>query len=327
MAKRVRIFFINCPSVATDAASFLILAQNQVQTAIQFEVIHFWIYGQSVQGPLKGIWNTILSHSHESFHSWSLPWLERRYRAKLDIQTATSFQIEIKHKEALNVARNAVSKYDDWFSKCGYPTYDTVASPAIVVTETPMWGKYISFCGSDIAIVSAAKWKDFFAPASGLEYVLTAVQRLALRLSYGTGIKSHYPTRGCLWDFHVHQPDSKISSFLGMLCETCRTALKQSASTEEFDQLSRLLENKWYGTEADSSSIAGILKKNYKYSLTRSTELHPGLLSPAIESIKTESGKNIVEIVKWIIILVITILLVTYFPDIAEKVRKLLHEG
>lgn len=51
MAKRIRIFFINCPSLAVDAAAFLILAQNQAQSAIQFEVEHFWIFGETLRPP------------------------------------------------------------------------------------------------------------------------------------------------------------------------------------------------------------------------------------------------------------------------------------
>ncbi len=278
MARRIRIFFINCPSIAVDAASFLILAQNQIQTTIQFEVQHFWIYPDT-NGHCKPkkLIEKIYSYNQNGFHSfaqWPRPlsklleplsrWLERRNRTRLDLCGAPQFKEELRSKEVIEKASKAITDHDNWFEKCGYNRYDTRRDPAIIITETPLWGRYMSYCGTNIAVLSAAKWEDFFRPAAGLEFVLTGIQRLTLRIAFGPGLGSHYPTRGCLWDFDVHQPDSKISSFLGFLCETCRENLKKVTSPTEYEDLIRLLENDWLGTDTDPHSVSGILKKNYR---------------------------------------------------------------
>lgn len=341
MAKRIRIFFINCPSLAVDAAAFLILAQNQVQSAIQFEIQHFWIF-PDVNGHCKpkNLFDKITSYNQNGFHSfaqWWRPfpklleplsrWLERRNRTRLDLCGAPQFKKEFKLKEVIANARKAIDDHDDWFEKCGYNRYDTRRDLAIIITETPLWGRYISYCGTDIAVLSAAKWEDFFRPAAGLEYVLTGVQRLTLRIAFGPGLGSHYPTRGCLWDFHVHQPDSKISSFLGFLCETCRANLQKNTSATEYGELVTLMENDWLGSESDPQSVAGILKKNYRYSMTRSTGLNPGVFDSVSEAMKSEFGKFLIEVFKWSLIVLITLFFLTYFPDVTKKWKELMSSS
>ncbi len=239
MTKRIRIFFINCPSLAIDAASFLLLAQNKVQNAIQFEVIHYWIFSDASPVKVDHLRGRILSWRAEKQHL-GIKWMEPKFRTMHDLRVAPEFGIELNLTNWRSVCKKAISDYDTWFSKCGYNTYDAFDSPAIVITETPLKGRYISYTGENIALISAAYWKEFFAPGSALEFILAAVQRAALRLCFGTKIGSHYPTRGCLWDFHCHQPDAKISGFLGFLCETCSNGLKGNASPEEYLRWSNL---------------------------------------------------------------------------------------
>ncbi len=86
----------------------------------------------------------------------------------------------------------------------------------------------------------------------------------------------------------------------------------------------KLIQNEWVGSEADISSIAGILKKNYAYPLSRSTGLKPSLWSGLWDSIKSEGGKTLVEAGKWIIILGVLIIFLSYFPDMTERVRNFL---
>jgi hypothetical protein len=336
MAKRIRIFFINCPSLAVDAASFLILAQNRMQAAIQFEVHHFWIYGKRVRGKPKGVIDRVLAYNEDGFHSfaqWPWPlskwleplsrWLERKNRTRLDLYGAPPFQRSFSLAESLNEASSAISSHDDWFEKCGYNRYDTQRDPVIVVTETALRGGFLGNCGREVALVSAANWEDFFRPASGLEYILNSIQRFSLRMLYGSKLGTHYPSRGCIWDFHVHQPDSTISSYLGFLCETCRNRLASETLPSDYAQLMSLIENEWVGSESDPSSVAGILRKHYRYSLSRSAGLHPGIFSAITESMKSEFGKFTIEVLKWSLIVLITLFFITYFPDLARKWREL----
>ena len=194
VSKRIRVFFINCPTLATDAAAYLILAQNKVQAAIQFEVHHFWVFGQINQGPLAGRLNRTLEKIEEKHPT--IGWLARRNRSLRDLRAAPLFHKTFQHKNWEDHVSKAIGDYDRWFASSGYYKYDYEQAPAIVITETPLAGKYLSICGEQLGIISLTDWKAFFKPGSALEYILTNVQRLSLRLSFGSVIGSHFPTRG-----------------------------------------------------------------------------------------------------------------------------------
>lgn len=321
MTKRIRIFFINCPTLATDAAAFLILAQNKVQTVLQFEIHHFWIYSKNKHGNLTGWWHKKrvgIGDRYERF----VPWLERRNRALFDLLAAPAFRGSFNADTWSTSIREAIAQYDLWVKNRQANNFDSVPAPSIVITETGIQEHYISFCGEDIAIISAAKWMQFFKPASALEYILVSVQRLSLRLCYGSVIGSHYPTRGCLWDYDINVPDVRISAFLGFLCETCRNGLNKKIRLNEYDQIVRLMENHWIGDRESPSSIAGILAKNYKYDLSLSIGLNPGFMSKLAQSLPPWFGKSIIDIGKWLIIFLLTIWIASCFPSIAKFLRK-----
>lgn len=317
MPNRIRILFINCPTLATDAASFLILAQNKVQTIFQFEIHHFWIYSRKSQGPLGGWRNSkleIIQGRYERF----VPWLVRKYRTLLDLRAAPDFRNYFDEDSWIVPAKQAVDSYDHWVSNRQANHFDSIPAPTILITETNFRDHYISFCGNDIAVISIAEWKQFFKPASALEFILTSVQRLSLRLWYGPAIGSHYPTRGCLWDYAINVPDVKISSFLGYLCETCRTALRHSLGPTEYREIIQLIENKWTGDSESASSVAGVLAKIYKYDLSRSTGLNPGIIRFILGFMRAEIGRATIDILKWVVILLITIALASCFPSIVK---------
>lgn len=314
----------------------MILAQNQVQSAIQFEVEHFWIYGQKVRPKKIKLREKLLTFHEDYFYSfaqWPWPlskifeplsrWLERKNRTRLDLYGAPQFATTFTLKDVGQNARTAVSDYDNWFAESNWKKWfqatTTQQTPTIVVTETAIKGGYLGDSQPDLALVSAAKWEDFFLPDSGLEYVLNSIQRFSLRMLYASKLRTHYPSRGCLWDFHVHQPDSRISSHLGFLCETCQQLLKTDTSPAEYEELMTLLSNKWIGSETETSSVAGILRKSYKYSLSRSSGLHQDTFAGVSDAMKSEFGKLLIEVIKWSLIVIITLLLLTYFPEATKK--------
>ncbi len=321
MAKRIRIFFINCPTLATDAAAFLILAQNKVQTVLQFEIHHFWIYSKKKNGNLTGWWNKKRVSFGDKYERF-VPWLERRNRALFDLHAAPAFRDNFNVSTWSTSVQEAISGYDTWVVGRLANNFDNMPAPTIVITETAIQEHYISFCENDIAIVSTAEWKQFFKPASALEYILVSVQRLSLRLCYGPLIGSHYPTRGCLWDYDINVPDVRISAFLGFLCETCRNGLGKAIGPNEYNEIVKLTENHWIGDRESPSSIAGILAKNYKYDLSRSVGLSPGFMSRLTRALPPWVGKSIIDIVKWLTILLLTIWIASCFPSIAEFLRK-----
>lgn len=309
--KRVRIMFINCPILAVDATSYLLLSQNKVQKSIEFEVVHHWIYGNTIQ-PKKS-----LSEKTAWWLSEQLPradFINRWICKKLDLRAAPLFRTQLTHTGWFGVVKNAVENYDRWFAKCGYNKFDTTPQPTIVITETPFEGGYLGYSQEDIAVVSLAKWEKFFKPGSALEYILGSVQRYSLRLIY-KNIGSHYATRGCIWDFDVHQPDNRIAAYMGIMCETCRNSLSSTASSIELEDVEKLITNEWIGSNDTPTSSSANLRKIFRYSLRRSTGLHPGIIESLSQGMRTELGKFFLDILKVLLAALGTLYIASKFPD------------
>ena len=120
----------------------------------------------------------------------------------------------------------------------------------------------------------------------------------------------------------MHQPDIRISALLGLLCGTCRRNLKAAINETEFNEIEALIANDWIGRRDDPVSVAASLAKNYKYELRRATGLNPGLFSSISESMKSEVGKFFFDVLKWVLILLITIILASYFPAVYKLLQK-----
>ncbi len=327
MVKRIRILFINCPTLAVEPATFLLLAQNKFQSALQFEVHHFWLYSRKNEDvPISVIHRFIVDKEDglKRFLPYLGPWLVRRNRVQLDLHAAPHFATRFNVETCLKNTRDVIDDYDDWVARREGNNYDAKPAPTIVITETPLPHNYISLADKNLrlGIVSMARWKYFFKPASALEYILTGVQRLSLALCYGQKIGFHYPTRGCLFDYTIYVQDTQVGSFLGFLCETCQNHLRTTVSDIEYSDILRLIENKWIGERENPNSISRILSKNYKYDLSRSTGLRPRFKDAVIRSAQSESGRVLWGFGKWLIV-ALALLLMAFFPWIQKFIAKL----
>jgi hypothetical protein len=149
-----------------------------------------------------------------------------------------------------------------------------------------------------------------------------SVQRTSLRLLFGSIVGSHYSTRGCLWDFTCHQKDVRIASLLGFLCDTCASQLKATIPNTEFEDINLLISNKWLGSKDDEATPSGVLSRIYSYDLSRSLGLRPEFLGAFRESLTSESAKLIGEIIKWVVILSLSLFLASHFPIFKEFIKK-----
>jgi len=303
MAKRVRIFFVNCPKLATDATAYLLLAQNKVQSVLQFEVYHFWVYALTTAGSIK-----------ESE--------DRKLRTKAELIAAPVFHRPLQHKVWYVPVKEILNCHDKWLQEGGYNPYDCAPAPSIIITETPLAGQYLSFSQNDLSVVSVARWEEHYAPPSAVEFVLNNVQRLALRLCFGRIIGSHYPTRGCIWDFDVYQPDARIGASLGWLCETCMALLKAHATPSEIGATGKLIAGDWVGRKDDPGSVAYTLAQVYSFDLTRTKGLKPGFWSFLPQTAISELTKAAIDVVKWVAILLLTVYIASHFPTIAQFLKK-----
>ena len=176
--------------------------------------------------------------------------------------------------------------------------------------------------------MSTANWKYYFKPASTLDYVLTSTQRLALRMLFNSQIGSHFETKGCIWDYCQYQSDSRISIFNGYICEDCCHKLGDAGLTrEQVGDLQSLVTNNWLGAKSDQYSVSGILAKNYKYDLSRSTGPSSSLFSVILDGLREETVYIVRWSVRWSVIIVLTLFIITRFPSVVslyESIRQVL---
>lgn len=324
MGKRIRVFFINCPTLAVEAATYLLLAQNKVQSFFQFEVHHFWLYSLDQYSDARNSAYRLWIANHDDFLQRFFWWLGggrivRSNRANLDLQAARHFSKEFDLNTCFTDTRAVLRKYDDWMARRrerGANNYDAMPAPEIIVTETRLPHNFISHISPDrtLGIVSLGGWKRYFRPGSALECILTGVQRIAVALCCSPTIGFHYPTRGCLFDYTRYVQDTRVGAFLGFLCETCQQDLKRSISNVEYEDVVRLIENEWIGRRDSHDSVAHVLSRIYKYDLSRSTGLRPRFKDEIIRSVQSESGR-----VFWLLgIGAVVILLAAYAPWIRQ---------
>lgn len=320
MTRRVRILFINCPTLDIAAASQLLLAQNTVQKTLEFELIHFWIYAyQAHRGRVYGPERLL-----EWYVDHLLPGskiLSRWLRARYDCRAAPSFSKPLAHETWRKDALGALNSHLTWVERRPEPVDRT--QPTVIITETPLENNYISLTHGKIAVISAARWKEFFRPVSALDYILAATQRVTLRMSLSSSIRSHYPTRGCLWDYCQHQPDSRIAILSGHICSECLEALQRELTPAETVEVVQLVQNKWVGETAVLHSPASIMEKVYKYDLSRTSGLSSSVLKRILDAAVPEAGKLVVEALKWSLVVVLTLTIASYFPSLIKAYKRL----
>lgn len=316
MAHPLRIFFINCPTLDVDAASYLLLAQNKHQPHIQFQINHFWLC--TLGHPSS--WRSCVSRYIDRLPRSISKRISRVVNAKFDLSQAPAFKEKLAKSSWQSASKEAISNYDSWFDQSSYYKQDSLPCRSIIITETPLKGGYISYGSDEIFFISLANWEAYFSPGSALEFILLNVQRAALRLALNaTGW--HFSTRGCINDFGVHQPDTRISTYLGGLCHTCFDNLVKATSPETANEIELFLRNQWIGLKSDPSSVSSMLSSNYKYELRRSTGLKPSLWHTAKESMRNELGKEVIGILKYSLFAVATIALYKIAPDIYGLIK------
>lgn len=183
--KRVRIIFTNCPTLSTSAASYLLLAQNKFQSAIQYEVAHYWICGHSQRKVIPRL-EKILEALVDRFSI--LAPVDRRLRAKSELITAPFFKKTVPRRDWYGPTKSIIDDYDRWFANSSYHKFDSSPCPTIVVTETKIEDGYIGLSRDSTALISLANWKLYFRPGSALEYLLVAFS--AMRFDLATDLSA-----------------------------------------------------------------------------------------------------------------------------------------
>jgi hypothetical protein len=326
MTHPVRIVFIGCPTLDTAATSHLLLAQNLVQKSIEYSIFHFWIYSDRALKRPAGLLDRLRNRLDVYQNAFSV-WLSRKNKAKLEYAAAPLFQRPIDSGSWRKQCSEVLSAYDAWLRQRTHPVH-CEGIPTIIITETPITNGYFSLSEQGIGLISTANWSKYFKPVSALDYILSAVQRLSVRLVYSDLLPSHYATKGCFWDYSQHQPDARIAILNGFICSECEQRMKGVMDDDEVDSLRVLVSNKWLGNQSDQYSPSGMLAKIYGYDLSRATGLRAGRLSKVADAFLSELGKMLGLVIKTAVLVLVTLFIVKFDPptlgSIAEHLRPLL---
>jgi hypothetical protein len=288
--KTIRVIFANCPHLDECAAAYLILAQNNVQSVLEFEIWHLYIFAEAA-GMGNG-WTRFLEWW--SVSKLPLPWkrsAHRRYAANMDKIAVPPLASTMPLDKIADILSPFLRKNDDWLT--GHPagTYGnwTIKSaPTVIITETLLGDGYFGWSTKDIAIACVGEWRKKYTPPSLLEFILDQVQRYALRLVIDERIGSHYPTRGCIWDFDANIEDARLSPLLGYLCESCKMLVAERVTAHELEQIHALLAHKWLGTTDEPGTVASNLKRIFGYDLARTRGLSAGFFDHVREAASSE---------------------------------------
>lgn len=281
---------------------------------MEFNVFRSWVYARRISKfPRTGLERLIdhLADHHNRFSNY----LHKRIDEHFDKKSFNFADRSFLRENWLSKAKAILEQYDTYLVS-REDAVDFRFIPTIIITDIPISDGFFSFTNGPIGLISTANWKHYFKPASALDYVLTSTQRLAVRMIFNSQIGSHFETKGCIWDYCQYQPDARISIFNGYICEQCSRKLADSGLTaEQIDKLQSLASNKWLGGKSDQYSISGILSKNYKYDLSRSTGPSGGFFTALLDGLRAEAAEIFRTSLRWSIIIAITLLITTKFPS------------
>lgn len=282
---------------------------------MEFNVFRSWVYARRGSKFPKSFFQkliVLLSSRHNRFSRY----LHQRIDDHFDKKEFRFHDREFRKEDWLLKAKGIIDQYDAYLASRD-DKVDFRLNPIIIVTDVPIADGFFSLTNGPIGLVSTANWKYYFKPASTLDYVLASTQRLALRMTFNSQIGSHFETKGCVWDYCQYQPDARISIFNGYICEKCSRKLAEAGLTDEnIDKLQLLTSNKWLGSKSDQYSVSGILSKNYKYDLSRSTGPSGDLFTALLDALRAESAEILRTSLRWSIIIGLTLLITTRFPSV-----------
>ena len=113
---RVRVFFLNCPSLDIAACSYLIAAQNTVQRVFEFEIYDFSVYlAKTREGPtdFTSRFLELLTRSRVPGRRWAT----RRYRSRQDRIAIPGLGSSIPLDTWFPAIRETIRAHDSWLSQ------------------------------------------------------------------------------------------------------------------------------------------------------------------------------------------------------------------
>lgn len=171
--------------------------------------------------------------------------------------------------------------------KSGLEVRPEMGKKSIFITQLPIEGHFYGAGYPDVALLSFADWKKYFAPPSALEFILRGVQQYAIFFLAAAFSGNHLATRGCIFDYNKYLEDMRNKILISYICEDCESELKRLVGDEKFNQIDRLVRLSWIGKVDEPGSIANILKSSFGYDLDLTKGFKPSWQERAKETLQS----------------------------------------
>jgi hypothetical protein len=170
----------------------------------------------------------------------------------------------------------------------------------VVFTEARFDREYYYNRFGKLAIVSLGYWRTEMAPPSALEFIVRMAQTSCAH--FFTALRTHYFTRGCLFDYNERIKDAKLMVLHGNLCAFCRQRAIDHGQQTQLEALDKLTGENWIGDTTKIDSVASILKKVYNYDLYVSRGLSPTRLEALWDNVSSSSVQEFIKLIAAVVL-------------------------
>lgn len=164
----------------------------------------------------------------------------------------------------------------------------------VLISMARFSNNYYSLREKGVSVLALGNWKRTMAPPSILEFILTMILRQSV--AFISHAPVHLGTKGCLFDFNPYLEDVRLKVLQGFICNYCRAVLVSDGFPKLADELTTVLDKKWFGKSTDPLSPAGIVS-NLGYNLFLNKGLKPTARETFLTTLQKEGVGQFLSIV------------------------------
>jgi hypothetical protein len=190
-----------------------------------------------------------------------------------------------------------------------YRTQERLPDYFIIYTITKFDDEYYTTRQNGLSIIALGDWERWMAPPSILEFFLTLTLRESVAaVSPSLSGSIHLGTKGCLCDFTRSIEEVRQKVLHGFVCDFCRQALDADRLPQLADELTDVLKKEWLGRPRNPHSPASVISK-LNFNLFTTKGLEPTFWEGALNTLRKEGVKQLIEIIGAIALLLLLLFL------------------
>ena len=199
-----------------------------------------------------------------------------------------------------------------------------VADYNLAIITSNFDNNYFLKAGNHTAVITTDIWDKYFSPPSVFEYLMHSIiccliysQKLPkervltddMRTIY---IDSHSDTRGCIADGTRNKYDDRVDIMLGYICEEHQNQIKFYYGEEYLKEILFIIDRKWIGTITEKDTVAYNLNHVFRFNINKDSGFNKTFWQKCEDKFYEIPGNITGEVLKVIMIAIITYLLIKY---------------